>query len=151
MMRRPNRIDGMCQYISYSGNSRRIARARIAMSRADVICSSAGRPFGLTQLDWVMPRRREAAFISSANFSIEPETPSASTTAMSFADFTISILIALSTVTCVPALKPIFEGACATAFGETVSSESIDRRPAFTVLSVRYRVISLEVEAGYHG
>ena len=121
------------------------------MSRAEVICSSAGRPFGLTQLDCVMPRRREAAFMSSANFSIEPDTPSASTTAMSFADFTIIILSALSTVTVVPALKPIFEGACATALGDTVSSESRVRRLSFTALSVRYIVISLVVEAGYHG
>ena len=89
--------------------------------------------------------------MSSANFSIEPDTPSASTTEMSFADFTIIILSALSTVTVVPALKPIFEGACATALDETVSSESRVRRLSFTALSVRYIVISLVVEAGYHG
>src|SRR5919205_685882 len=100
MMRRPNLIAGMCQYISYSGSSRRMARA---------------------------------------------------TTAMSLADFTISILSALSTVTVVPALKPILDGACATAFGDTVSSVSIERRLSFTALSVRYIVISLVVEAGYHG
>ena len=121
------------------------------MSRAEVICSSAGSPFGLTQLDCVMPRRRDAAFMSSANFSIEPDTPSASTTDMSFADFTIIILSALSTVTWMPAGKPIFDGACATAFGDTVSSVSMPRRPSFTALSVRYMVISLVVEAGYHG
>ena len=84
-------------------------------SRAEVICSSAGRPFGLTQLDCVMPRFFAVAFISSENFSIEPPTPSASTTAMSFADFTIIILSALSTVSCVPGRKPIFDGACEAA------------------------------------
>ncbi len=36
--------------------------------------------------------------------------PSAMVTAMSFADFTISILRALSTVTVVPTLKPILVG-----------------------------------------
>jgi hypothetical protein len=46
---------------------------------------------------------------------------------MSFADFTISILSALSTVTTVPTPNPIFTGDCATAFGETVSGVS---RPA---------------------
>ena len=68
-------------------------------SRAEVIWSSAGKPFGLTKLDCVMPRRRAFSFIWSAKLSIEPPTPSASTTAMSFADFTSSILSALSTVT----------------------------------------------------
>ena len=43
---------------------------------------------------------------------------------MSFADFTISIFSALSTVTWVPAGKPIFDGACATALRETVNSVS---------------------------
>jgi hypothetical protein len=121
------------------------------MSRAEVICSSAGRPFGLTQLDWVMPSRREAAFMASANFSIEPDTPSASTTEMSFADFTIIIFKALSTVTVVPVLNPIFEGDCATALGDTGSRVSRVRRLSFTALSARYIVISLVVEAGYHG
>ena len=54
-------------------------------------------------------------FISSENFSTEPPTPSASTTAMSLADFTISILSALSTVIWVPGLKPILDGACEAA------------------------------------
>ena len=68
------------------------------MSRAETICSSAGRPLGLTKFDCVMPSRCAVWFISSAKFSIEPATPSASTTAMSLADLTISILSALSTV-----------------------------------------------------
>ena len=38
--------------------------------------------------------------------------PSASNTAMSFADFTIIILSALSTVTWVPTGNPILVGAC---------------------------------------
>ena len=67
--------------------------------------------------------------MSSANFSIEPETPSASTTATSFADFTISILSALSTVTVVPALKPILVGACATALRET-GEQRVEREAA---------------------
>ena len=77
-----------------------------------------------------------ALFISSANFSTEPETPSASTTAMSFADFTISILSALSTVTWVPGLKPIFDGACEAARAETVNSESSVMRLFLTACSV---------------
>ena len=62
-----------------------------------------------------MPSLRLALFISAEKFSTEPETPSASTTATSFADFTISIFSALSTVTWLPGLKPIFEGACKAA------------------------------------
>ena len=137
--------------MSYSGKSWISARARMARSRAEVICSSAGRPFGLTQLDWVMPRFLLVLFISSENFSTEPPTPSASTTAMSFADFTISIFSALSTVTCVPGLKPIFDGACEAARAETVNSESSVMRWFLTACSVTYIVISLESEAGYHG
>ena len=75
------------------------ARARIARSRAEVIWSSAGRPFGLTKLDWIMPRRRALAFICSEKFSIEPATPSASTTAMSFDERTSIIFSAFSIVT----------------------------------------------------
>ncbi len=40
---------------------------------------------------------------------------------MSLADFTIIILMALSTVTCVPTGKPILTGDCALAFGDTVN------------------------------
>ncbi len=43
---------------------------------------------------------------------------------MSFADFTIIILSALSTVTWVPTGKPILVGDCAAALGETVNSVS---------------------------
>ena len=43
------------------------------------------------------------------------------------------------------------ENACATAFGDTVSSVSMPSRLSFTALSTRYIVISLVVEAGYHG
>ena len=68
--------------------------------------------------------------------SIEPPTPSASTTAMSLADFTSIILSALSTVTCVPGLKPIFDGDCEAATGETVKSVSSVTLPSFTALSV---------------
>ncbi len=46
-----------------------------------------------------MPSRCAVRFISSEKASIDPDTPSASTTAMSLADFTIIILSALSTVT----------------------------------------------------
>ena len=108
----------------------------MARSRAEVICSSAGRPFGLTKLDCVMPSRRAVAFISSAKASIEPETPSASTTAMSFADFTISILSALSTVTCVPTGKPILTGCCAAARGRDLEGVSSVSRPCLTACSV---------------
>ena len=43
---------------------------------------------------------------------------------MSLADFTIIIASAFSTVTCVPGLKPIFDGDCEAATGETVSTLS---------------------------
>ncbi len=120
----PSWIAGMCQYMSYSGKSWSSARARMARSRAELICSSAGRPFGLTQLDWVMPRFLLVVFISAEKFSTEPDTPSASTTAMSLADFTIRIFSALSTVILVPGLKPIFDGGCEAARAVTVKSVS---------------------------
>ncbi len=100
------------------------------MSRAEMICSSAGRPLGLTKCDCVMPSRCAVWFIWSAKFSIEPATPSASTTAMSFADFTSSILSALSTVNVVPVGKPILTGSCATALGET-GEQRVERDAAF--------------------
>ena len=105
------------------------------MSRAEVICWSAGSPCGLTKFDCVMPRRRALAFIWSAKPSTEPPTPSAITTAMSFADFTISILIALSSVTVVPGGKPILVGAAAAAFADTRSSDSSVMRPSLTARS----------------
>ncbi len=105
------------------------------MSRADVIWSSAGSPFGLTKLDCVMPRRRALRFISSAKPSIEPDTASASTTAMSFDERTIIILRALSTVTSVPTGKPIFTGCCAAAAAETFTAFSSVSRPSLTARS----------------
>ena len=77
--------------------------------------------------------------------------PSAITAAMSFADLTIIIASAFSSVTVVPALKPILVGACEAATGETVSSVSSCMRPSFTAFSATYIVISLVTEAGYHG
>ena len=55
---------------------------------------------------------------------------------MSLADFTIIIFSALSTVTWVPGRKPIFDGDCEAATGDTVSSVSSVRRPSFTAFSV---------------
>jgi len=69
------------------------------MSRADVICSSAGSPFGLTKCDCVMPSRCALRFHLVGEVFDRAADASAITTAMSFADFTISILSALSTVT----------------------------------------------------
>ena len=71
-----------------------------------------------------MPSRWAVAFISSANFGMEPPTPSASTTAMSFAEWTSIILSVLSTVSWVPTLKPILEGCWASAVGLTVNTVS---------------------------
>ncbi len=105
------------------------------MSRAEVIWFSAGKPFGLTQFDCVMPSLRELAFIMSAKPSIEPPTPSAIVTDTSFADLTMIIFSALSSVTSVPSLKPIFVGACATALRVTGSSVSSFRRPSRTAES----------------
>ena len=72
------------------------------------------------------------SFIITEKPSIEPPTPSASTTAMSLADFTSIIFSALSTVTCVPGRKPIFDGDCEAAVGETVNSVSSVILPSFT-------------------
>ena len=55
---------------------------------------------------------------------------------MSLADFTISILSALSTVTWVPIGKPILVGACALALRETVNNVSKVMRWSLTALSV---------------
>src|SRR3974377_989352 len=98
-----------------------------------------------------MPSRRALAFIMSAKPSIEPPTPSAIVTAMSFADFTISIFSALSTVTVVPTLKPILVGCWPAAFFETVSRVLNENRPSLIARNVVYAVISLVTEAGYHG
>ena len=77
-----------------------------------------------------MPSRRALAFIMSAKPAIEPPTPSAIATAMSLADFTISILSALSTVTLVPTLKPILVGCCAAALRDT-GEQGVERDAAF--------------------
>src|ERR1700745_2052594 len=98
-----------------------------------------------------MTRRFAFSFISARKPSTEPPTPSASTTAMSFADFTSIILSALSTVTCVPGLKPIFEGDCADASGDTVNSVSSVILPSLTAFNVTYAVIILVTDAGYQG
>ena len=74
-------------------------------------------------------------FISAAKDSTEPETPSAMVTAMSFADFTISILSALSSVTCEPGANPIFEGFMLAARAETTNGVSSVSRPCRTALS----------------
>ena len=55
---------------------------------------------------------------------------------MSLADFTIIIASAFSTVTCVPGLKPIFDGDCEAATGDTVSVCSSVSRPSLTAFSV---------------
>ena len=49
--------------------------------------------------------------------------------ATSFADLTMMILRALSSVTWVPGRKPILEGGWAAASGETVRSVSMATRP----------------------
>jgi hypothetical protein len=56
---------------------------------------------------------------------------------MSLADFTISILSALSTVSWVPGLKPILEGGSAAAVSETVMSVSGVTLPARMARKVR--------------
>ncbi len=58
------------------------------------------------------------------------------TTAMSLADFTSIIFSALSTVIWVPALKPILDGACATALLETVSRVCGVMRPSRSARNV---------------
>ena len=83
-----------------------------------------------------MPSRRALAFIMSAKPAIEPPTPSAIVTAMSLADFTISIFSALSTVTVVPTLKPILVGCCAAALRDTVSRVLREMRPSLMARSV---------------
>ncbi len=55
---------------------------------------------------------------------------------MSFADFTISIFSALSTVSWVPTLNPIFEGAWEAALAETMISVSSEMRRSLTARSV---------------
>ncbi len=73
--------------------------------------------------------------MSSAKASTEPETPSAMATAMSFADFTISMTSALCSVTSEPGLKPILEGAMRHARGDIISGVSSEMRPWRTASS----------------
>ena len=98
--------------------------------------SGSGRPLGLAKCEPVMPSSAAVAFISATKAGSEPLTPSASTTAMSLADFTSIILRALSTVTCVPTRKPILEGFCAAAFSDTATSVCGVRRPLRSALKV---------------
>ena len=82
------------------------------MSRAEETWVASGRPFGLTKCDSRRPSVAAVAFMSSAKAGTEPDTPSATVTAMSLADFTISMRRALISVTWVPSWNPIFEGGC---------------------------------------
>ena len=59
-----------------------------------------------------MPSRCASSFMRSAKPATLPPTASATATAMSFADFTIIIFSALSSVSTVPGLKPILLGGC---------------------------------------
>src|SRR5262249_18927254 len=70
---------------------------------------------------------------------------------MSLADFTSIIFNALSTVTRVPGLKPIFDGDWETATGETVRSVSSVILHSLTPFCVTEAIISLVTEAGYQG
>ena len=79
--------------------------------------------------------RPSSAFISAAKSSTEPETPSAIVTATSFGDFTISIFSAFSSVTSVPGLKPILEGAMRAARTDTTIGVSNVIRPSRTAFS----------------
>ena len=83
-----------------------------------------------------MPSRCAVWFICAEKPSTEPATPSASTTAMSLADFTIIMCSAFSTVTWVPGRKPILDGDCEAATGDTVSTVSSASRPSLTAFSV---------------
>ena len=114
---------------SYSGKSRMIARARIAKvaRRGDLALGGKAVGVDVARLRHAETLRGRVHFAEKP--SIEPPTPSASTTAMSFADFTSIIFSALSTVTCVPDRKPIFEGDCEAAIGDTVNSVSSVMRP----------------------
>ena len=57
--------------------------------------------------------------------------------AMSLADFTSIILSALSTLRTVPTLKPIFDGAWASAWLEMTTGEVGVSLPDFSALKVR--------------
>ncbi len=82
-----------------------------------------------------MPRRAAAAFIICEKPATEPPRFSATVVATSFADFTMMMRSAFSTVICEPAVKPILEAGSRAAFAETVSREFIDTRPWLTASS----------------
>ena len=73
--------------------------------------------------------------MSPAKASTEPETPSATITATSLGDLTISILRALSRVTSVPGRNPIFEGGIRAARADMTSGVSSVSLPSRTALS----------------
>ena len=73
--------------------------------------------------------------MSLAKASTEPETPSATITATSLGDLTISILSALSSVTSVPGRKPIFDGGIRAARADITSGVSSVSLPARTASS----------------
>ena len=82
-----------------------------------------------------MPMARAVSFISAAKASTEPEMPSAMVIDVSFADFTMMIFSAFSSVTSVPGLKPIFEGTARAARLETRNGVSSVILPSRTLLS----------------
>ena len=125
----------MLKRSAWSGNSRSSARATIAMSRADDTWFGLCNPLGLTKCNSCRPRRCPAAFMSSAKASTEPETPSATITATSLGDLTISILSALSSVTSVPGRNPIFDGAIRAARADMMSGVSRVSLPLRTASS----------------
>ena len=97
-----------------------------ACSGASVLPSglNTGRPFGLTNFVFVMPRRTAVLFIMSTKLSTDPPTFSASMIATSFADFTISALTARSTLSCAPSGIPSLLGGwlCESVVEMTTSS-----------------------------
>ena len=82
-----------------------------------------------------MPSCAAVAFISSAKASTEPEMLSATITATSLGDLTISILSALSSVTSVPGTEPIFEAGILAARADIVSGVSSVSLPSCTAWS----------------
>ena len=114
----------------YCGNSVQIARASTARSRAVVLWPAPGRPCGLMKRVPIIPSRRASRFMSATNAASVPPSISATATATSFADFTISIFSALSTVTTVPGRKPMRLGCCAVACSEIVTGEFMASRPS---------------------
>ena len=98
---------------------------------------ASGSPFGLRNSLEFMPRRRASAFIMATKPASLPPTVSAIAMAMSFAERTIIIFSALSTVIAVPTLKPIFEGGSASALADTTTGDVSLSRPALSALKAR--------------